>query len=96
MMSRLMLVLLTVTGLGCAVDRGPQRTPAPDDETGAQSRSAVERTASPHGTVCPQFPPGSDEQNLGCLSDDDCVARGGSPTNLMCRPGGHCCVGLAD
>jgi hypothetical protein len=42
MMSRFMLALLMIGGLGCAVDSGPQRTSTPDDATGETARSATE------------------------------------------------------
>ena len=92
MMSRFMLALLMFGGLGCAVDSGPQRTPAPDDETGENARSETERTPSPHFRLCPEFPPG-EGRNLGCLSDGDCTSQGGAPIGVLCKPTGeHCCI----
>ena len=81
MMTRLVLAVLVIGGLGCGVDSGPPRASAPDDD----------RAASPQFLLCPAAPLG--QPRSLCESADDCAGQGGAP-GVLCNPrtGDHCCI----
>lgn len=82
-MKRLLMVVLTIGGIGCAVDAGPRSSPAPaDDSVDTNASMAEPGQVSPHFVFC---------SDGTCESRANCLAGGGiagAPCNAI---GGICC-----
>lgn len=89
-MKQLLLAMLTIAGLGCAVDTGPQLSPLDDGAAAEASSSSTspDITVSPHLANCYQL-------GEECDFRENCIAEGGTPTTHRCSPNwadAVCCI----
>lgn len=83
-MKRLLMVVLTVGGIGCAVDADPQSSPVPvDDRVDTNASTAEPSQLSPHFIFCSD---GTCEPRATCVADG---GVGGAPCNAS---GWICCL----